>query len=66
MAGLYHGKWVRAGVAVGLHLRRELGLLALDRLDLLVAHLLASCLELLELFGRVVRLVHPHHIGKAR
>ena len=36
--------------------------LAFDRLDLLVAHLLAPCLELLELFGRVVPLVHRHHL----
>lgn len=40
---------VRAGVAMGLHLRRELGPLAFDGRDLV----LAPCLELRELFGPV-------------
>jgi len=47
-----------AGVALGLHLRRELGPLPLDRADLLVAQLLAPAFERLELVGRVVPLVH--------
>ena len=44
---------VLAGVAVGLHLRRELGPLAFDRRDLVPADLLAPCFELRELFARV-------------
>ena len=57
---------VRAGVAVGLHLRRELGPLAFDGRDLVLADLIAPCFELRELFGRVVRLVHPHHLHDLR
>ena len=56
---------VCACVAVGLHLRRELGPLAFDGRDLVIADLLAPCFELCELFGRV-RLVHPHHLHDLR
>ena len=43
-------------------IRRELGSLAFDGRDLVLADLLAPCFELRELFGRVVRLAHPHHL----
>ena len=42
---------IRAGVAVGLHLRRELGPLALDSRDLVLADLIAPCFELASCSG---------------